>query len=379
MAQNLLNLFRVASEFTVVGEIVLKSVKISEGHDNFFTPLRFLFAFLVLIGHAFVVIAGTSDAEPQIFYHFTFSYLAVNLFFIASGFLVTKSMLYRGDVSSYSSARFLRIYPGLIVHVLVLMFIFGPLTTSLPLGQYLTDPQTLIQPLIVLSFVETNMALPGILPGNEEPIASGALWTLRYEILAYIGTLIAFLLGLLKHRWMLLAQFVVFAIALPASHILGIFDDLPATVQSLLRFGVCYGLGAAIYGYREHINFRLFLIPVLFGISALFSSTAFFEVMVMISLGYMLFWMAYVKFPKFNWMQKMSDVSYGLYIYHWAVLQGVFMFIPGLNEWQLILISTPIAIVLSILSWRIVEKPALKMKTKLAQKLKFKRKKLADV
>lgn len=356
---------------------MLKPVKITEGHDNFFTPLRFLFAFLVLIGHAFVVVGGGDAAEPQIFYQYTFSYLAVNLFFIASGFLVTKSMLYRGDVASYSSARFLRIYPGLIVHVLLMMLIFGPLTTSLPLTEYLTHPQMLLQPLLVLPFIQSDMFLPGILPDNAEHQASAALWTLRYELLAYLGTLIAFLLGLLKHRWMLLAQFVVFAIALPLSHIMGIFHDLPATFQSLLRFGVCYGLGAAIYGYRDKLNFHALMVPVLFGLSALFSATAMFEVMVMVSLGYMLFWLAYMKLPKFAWMQKLSDVSYGLYIYHWAVLQGIFMLWPGFNEWQLILVSSPIAIGLSILSWKLVEKPALKLKTKLAERLKFKPKKLA--
>ena len=214
---------------------MLKSVKISEGHDNFFTPLRFVFAYLVLVGHAFVVVGGSSQSEPHIFFQFTFSYLAVNLFFIASGFLVTKSMLYRENVASYSSARFLRIYPGLIAHVLLMMLVFGPLTTELPLKQYFTHPDVWIQPLLVLPFIQSDMYLPGILPENAEHQASAALWTLRYELLAYVGTLIAFLLGLLKHRWMLLAQFVAFGMALPIAHLTGIYEDLPATFQSLLR------------------------------------------------------------------------------------------------------------------------------------------------
>ena len=357
---------------------MLKPVKITDGHDNFFTPLRFLFADLVLVGHAFVVVGGQSDSEPHIFFHFTFSYLAVNLFFIASGFLVTKSMLYREEVASYSSARFLRIYPGLFVHVLLMMLILGPLTTDLPLKQYFTHPDLWIQPFLVLPFVESSMHLPGIFPDNAEHQASATLWTLRYEILAYIGTLIAFLLGLLKHRWMLLAQFVGFAIALPLAHVFGIYDNLPATFQSLLRFGVCYGLGAAIYGYRDVITFRFLMIPLLFAAAALANGTAIFEVMVTVALGYILFWLAYASFPKFKWMQKLSDVSYGLYIYHWAVLQGVFMVWPTANVLQLILVSSPIAIGLSILSWRLVEKPALKLKDRLTKKLSFKPKKLVE-
>ena len=102
---------------------IFPSVKIRDGHDNFFTPLRLLFASLVVIGHAYVIVLGGSEHEPHVFYHYTFSYIAVNMFFIASGFLVTKSMLYRKDSASFISARALRIYPALIVHVLFLSLI----------------------------------------------------------------------------------------------------------------------------------------------------------------------------------------------------------------------------------------------------------------
>ena len=111
---------------------ILKTVTIRDGHDNFFTPLRFIFAYMVLVGHAFVVVGGLSDSEPHIFYELTFSYMAVNLFFIASGFLVTGSMLYRKNIASFASARVLRIFPALIVHVLLMMFVFGLMTTTLP-------------------------------------------------------------------------------------------------------------------------------------------------------------------------------------------------------------------------------------------------------
>lgn len=168
---------------------MFQTVKIRDGHDNFFTPLRLLFATLVVIGHAYAVALRDPMSEPHVFYHYTFSYLAVNLFFIASGFLVTKSMLYRGDVAEYSSARLLRIYPGLLVHVLFVMFIIGPLATSLSLGEYFTHMDFLKQPFVVLSFISAQMWLPGVFENNAEHMASAPLWTLRYEILAYIGLL----------------------------------------------------------------------------------------------------------------------------------------------------------------------------------------------
>ena len=161
---------------------------IREGHDNFFTPLRLLFASLVVFGHAFGVALGHSSAEPHVLFHYTFSYLAVNLFFIASGFLVTKSMVYRGDTPSFISARALRIFPALIAHVLFVMLIIGPLGTNLPLLEFFSDPSWYMQPLMVLTFVDTDMVMPGMFATSGEPLASAPLWTLRFEVLAYIGT-----------------------------------------------------------------------------------------------------------------------------------------------------------------------------------------------
>jgi len=63
----------------------MTSVKISEGHDNFFTPLRIIMALMVVLGHAAVVKTGNSSAEPGLFFAYTPSYTAVNAFFIVSG------------------------------------------------------------------------------------------------------------------------------------------------------------------------------------------------------------------------------------------------------------------------------------------------------
>ena len=362
-----------------MGVTMFKTVTIRDGHDNFFTPLRFIFAYMVLIGHAFVIVLGGSESEPHVFFELTFSYMAVNLFFIASGFLVTGSMMYRKSLPNFASARILRIFPALIVHVLVMMFVFGVMTTALPFLDYLTHPDTLKQPFVVLTFIDTEMMLPGILPNNHEHMASGTLWTLRYEVLAYIATFLAFTLGLMKHRWMILAQFLIFVAAVPLAYQFGIYEKLPATLQSLLRFGLCYGLGAAIYAYRDKLKFHILIIPALVLLTSIFHGTVLFEVIGVVTAGYMLFWAAYVMIPKLDFLKQYDDISYGLYIYHWAALQGVMHFVPGINMLALIVLATPISIGFSMLSWKYVEKPALAYKTKFAQKLSFKKSKPLNV
>ena len=351
-----------------------QAVLIRDGHDNFFTPMRLVFAVLVMFGHAFVIAMRDPALEPQVFYHYTFSYLAVNLFFIASGFLVTKSMLYRGDSAGFSSARLLRIYPALIAHVLFVMLIIGPLATSLPLKDYFTSPQTLLQPLWVLSFYETSMSLPGIFEGNGEQFGSVPLWTLRFEILCYMATLLAFLLGLLRKRWMVLAQFVLPSIAWIVGQGFGLFDQLPGTVENAARFGIAYGLGATIYAYRERIRFTWVGLPVLLALTWLTHQSNVMEVSMNLLLGWFVFTVAYMRLPKLNWLQQFDDVSYGIYIYHWAVMQMAFMWFPQLGVFQLFGLCLPVVVGLSWLSWTYVEKPMLAKKKPFAEWLRFGRK-----
>ena len=351
------------------GVTVFSWVKIRDGHDNFFTPMRLFFAILVVIGHAFVVAGGDPIFEPRIFLDYTPSYIAVNLFFIASGFLVTKSMLFREDITEYSSARILRIFPALFIHILFVMFIIGPWVTNLPLKDFLTDPALLAQPFLVLSFFETNMVMPGAFETNHEQLGSAALWTLRYEVLAYIGTAIAFSLGLLKRNWMILGQFIAFALLWPIAHLTGLYDKVPGTVQAILRFGLCYGLGAAAFAYQDKLKFHILGVPLLALATFAVGGTIAAEIMLALLLGYIVFWMSYVKIPALNPLKKLEDTSYGIYIYHWVILQTLAYFMPWTNEVQLILFGLPISMVLALASWRLIEKPMLKRKKSFAQSL----------
>jgi peptidoglycan/LPS O-acetylase OafA/YrhL len=354
--------------------IYLTGVRIRDGHDNFFTPLRLTFALLVMIGHAFAIYAGDGDSEPHIFLEYTFSYLAVNMFFIASGLLVTKSMLYRGDAPAFLAARSLRIFPALIVHVLFVVLIVGAVMTSLPLLDYLKHHDVLMQPLWVLSFYQTEMILPGLFDTNGEPYGSATLWTLRYEMLAYIATFLAFSLSLLRRKWMVLAQFAVPSIVWIVGQNFGVFDSLPGTVENMVRFGIAYGLGAAIYAYRERLNFRWFAIPALAALSWIMKDTPVVEVAMNMFLAAFVIWAAYVKVPKLGALQRMTDLSYGIYIYHWVVMQVIIKLMPDTSVIGLFVIALPVVTGLAWLSWTFIEKPMLAHKTKFGEWLRFGRK-----
>ena len=331
-------------------------------------------ALLVVTEHAMIVGFRDISAGAYVFFGYGLSYLAVNLFFITSGFLVTKSMTYRKDLPEYGSARILRIYPALIIHVAFVLLLIGPLATTLPLWDYLTHPDVWKQPFLVLTFINSDMVLPSAFLTNHEQLAAAPLWTLRYELLAYLMTALIFSLGLMRRKWMILAQFILPSLAWLIAKESGLYEDLPATGQNALRFAIAYGLGATIFAYRDRLNFHVFGLVCMTLLAVLCSQINAMEIAVNLMLAYGLMLVAFVKAPRFEFLQKLSDVYYGIYIYHWGLLQLAFYWWPQLSPTALFILIAPLSYAIAYASWHIVEKPALKTKKRFARQLRFGRK-----
>jgi peptidoglycan/LPS O-acetylase OafA/YrhL len=80
------------------------------GRDNNYHILRLVGAALVIVGHSYHLTAS-ADSEPLrawTGYKGTHEF-GVLMFFVISGYLVTKSFLSRGDLPNYLEARILRI------------------------------------------------------------------------------------------------------------------------------------------------------------------------------------------------------------------------------------------------------------------------------
>ena len=108
---------------------------LSAGRDNNFNLVRMVAAYAVLVSHSYVLTAGTSAAEPgNESIGLSLGAIALHVFFLASGFLVTASILNRRSVIEFAWARALRIVPALVVMLVLSALILGPLYTTLPLG-----------------------------------------------------------------------------------------------------------------------------------------------------------------------------------------------------------------------------------------------------
>jgi len=165
---------------------------------------------------------------------------------------------------------------------------------------------------------------------------------------------------------MVLLQFVLPSLGWILLQSFGLLSALPATIENLFRFGIAYGLGASIYAYRDRLTFSWISLAIMICASFLLRNTPVIEVIMNVLLAWLIFRVAYMRLPSFKWMQRIPDLSYGIYIYHWCVLQMLFYWMPHLSVIELFALTFPPTVGLAALSWYIVEKPALRSKTRFA-------------
>ena len=97
-------------------------------------------ALAVLISHCVFLSTGLSSAEPLYKWTgYTLGQHGVQVFFFLSGILVAQSLYTSQSVKDYAIARGLRIFPALIVCVLLTAVVLGPWLSSLSAMDYLRD------------------------------------------------------------------------------------------------------------------------------------------------------------------------------------------------------------------------------------------------
>lgn len=171
--------------------------------DNFLL-LRTFAAAAVLYGHSYAMVAERGPPEVFIWMGWgTYSgAMAVDLFFLISGFLVTGSFLRRRNVFEFAWARALRVLPAYAVCLLGCAFVLGAIYTSVPLDDYLKHPAVRDYVLTNLRFnTEMIWNLPGVFTDNpRRDTINGSIWTLPAEVRTYLYVALVGALGILSRR-----------------------------------------------------------------------------------------------------------------------------------------------------------------------------------
>jgi peptidoglycan/LPS O-acetylase OafA/YrhL len=345
--------------------------------DNHFNLLRLLLASGVLLSHCFVLAGGYRPFEPWIRWTQDgelLGTLCVEGFFIISGFLVSDSFQRAPHLRPYLAARGLRIYPAAIACALIVGLLLGPLVSQGSAVAYFSAPDFREFMISATTFLDLNAKdyLKGAFAANPVPNRlNGPLWTISWELLCYL-LLIPVGIALYRQRRRGLRVAMFAAVALCA--LIGAWEvalrPLPTDHASgLLVFWGYFSIG--ILGRH--------LLPVLprhwlltAGAAALFLLIARLQAdwpAIRIArpflFGYVLLNLATQLPHRLLAFNRLGDFSYGTYLWAWPTQQTVVHLIPGIGPAGMFLIAMPATLVLAALSWKLVEQPALRLKSRL--------------
>ena len=341
---------------------------ILEPRANNFSLVRIAMALAVLVSHGFFLHSGMTSMEPLVAWTgYSLGEHAVQVFFFLSRILVAQSFDRSGGMLDFTAARVLRIFPGLIGCVLIAAFVIGPAETSLPFAVYLTSPDVLKYVMRTASLATGSATLPGVF---ENAPAAGlvnmSLWTLKYEVVCYAGLALAGCAGLFKTAWRpyaiaALAIFVAVVFIEPAKSIAQY-----TAVDNMRYFAVFFASGVLAYLLRSALVIHGGILAVLLALFVATIGTRFGVLGVAAFLGYATLYMARWPLGALRTLSNRYDISFGIYIYACPIQQLLIGHFPEAGAVALILLAIAVTLPIALLSWLLIERPALRARRRVA-------------
>lgn len=247
----------------------------------------------------------------------------------------------------------------------------GPLVTAWPVADYAAHPAVPGYFFRNLTLVSLQYELPGVFGANPYPGAvNGSLWTLFYEAGWYGAVLGIGLLGALCPRrfagflaGFLLAYLAWFRLADPAGLAGAPAERLAGALvyrmEWVFALGLPFALGMAFYVWRARLPLHPLGLLGLIAAAALSRATPLYPLLLALALAYGVFLFGYRARGAVQRYNALGDYSYGVYVYAFPMQQTAMHLFAPPGPLANILIALPATLVLAVLSWHVVEKPAL--------------------
>jgi peptidoglycan/LPS O-acetylase OafA/YrhL len=389
--------------------------------ENSFTFLRLFFALLVVYGHAFVL--GGFGEEPSALWtgrHIAGREIAVQGFFILSGFLIAKSLADSPSLWRFACHRVFRIVPALWVYLGLMVFVVAPwLMEARYPGKLSYWEQLTVGPASAWHYLWQNWAIqtgeyrivPLFADNPHKFNVNGSLWSVHIEVTFYLFAALAVLARQIPVRTSLLLGALGAATAVAFESMNAAFLAAACLWRGVVRpgwgvptlFGLIY-VGAILnatspgwtrslpadsaflllpfhhvlwhapalaflggmlcWRFRDHLrwDWRLFSIGLVLLVAGAWLRS--WNLVMPLAMPYCLFYLA-ARLP-FQRLERLGDYSYGIYIFSFPIQQLLIYW--GLHHrgvGVLIAASMAASIAMGALSWFLVEKPALRLGRKL--------------
>jgi peptidoglycan/LPS O-acetylase OafA/YrhL/glycosyltransferase involved in cell wall biosynthesis len=304
--------------------------------DNNFTPLRLGLALLVVLGHFKAFVGIESPPWP-----YNYAALAVECFFVVSGYLVTNSFDRDPDLLRFFIKRLFRIYPLYIAIVIAQTLILGAMAPGGIQGNLGSMGTYLLANAAFANFLQHDIG-SGVLNTLVDPSLNAALWTLKIEFAFY---LIVPFIWRLTERWgwpvlaAIFAASIIYRQVMDGMGYLTLGKQLPGQLQFFV-------LGIAAYRYRQFLRLENRLVGLVLSIGLLAVITALLHsrppVLYPVLVAALVVTLA-LKTPR---LRMTTDISYGVYLLHSPTIQLSLLF--GLYRPDLIGLGAIIALVVAM-------------------------------
>ena len=324
--------------------------------ENSFDLIRHFAAFLVLFSHHFPI---SGLPEPSVRSWDTFGFVAVVIFFSISGYFMPKSYSSSGGFVEFIIKRCKRIFPGLFVCSIIMVYVIGLTFTAASVYDYLFSTVQFKTVFLFTAFM--GRTIPTVFSDfTFKDAINGSLWTLPVEFLCYliIGAVLS-----LRNSWR--SVMCLLWVACIANATLGVkwtdfaFFGVPMSYLSL--FGIAFSTGALLSMTRESwMKYRLPMVAISILLIWLLRGRPEIQVLGTASIAVLTIIIG-LSF-KDRLIRGRFDISYGVYIYAFPIQQLVINCVTR-DFWLGMLISVLLTIVAGSLSYKYVERPFLGKKT----------------
>ena len=327
-------------------------------NDNNLDIVRYYLSFAVLVAHF-------SELTDTFIYFPTKSYTAVGGFFILSGFLVINSYIRSRSLGEYIKRRALRILPPYIA-IVVLCAVVGVAISQLSPIEYFTSSQLwqyLVANLTFANFLQPS--LPGVFEGQIHEAVNGSLWTMKIEVMLYLSIpLAAILLSRYNKAWTLVAIYLLsYLYKVWMGHLYAesgemIYRIMQRQVGGQLLF---FYAGVALLLYFDHFQRHVrWLFPLALAVCLTSKAVDWFDAIEPLCIAIVIIGFAY-NCRWFVWMRKYDNIAYDIYLFHYPIIQlVVYWGLPEKNIYLSFAVVVAMTIVLSLASWYLIERPAMK-------------------
>lgn len=321
---------------------------------------RFILASMVILWHSLTMFPVWYEHDPIAMAtrgQTSLGGVAVNAFFVLSGFLIARSWTTSRGWSEFLVRRATRIYPAFLTAVLMTSCVAAPWLAARG-GMSRPEAPSLATLILSASILD-----------YPELAANGSLWVLRHDFYYYILIAAIGWAGLLARRWPILLMWAASWASYAALFTSGAEIGFELQHPRLLS---CFFAGAVAYAYRERIPLKWSWFVAAVAVLALFSARwapyrlwpyRVLPLVFPLAGAYVTLFASFrpgALAARLGWL---GDYSYGLFLYAYPIqLVVLVLYRQHLTGYTHFLIAWAISIIAAGLGLVLIERPVLRLR-----------------